>query len=223
MLTNDRIAQDPRHAEASRYALLRRLTPTLRHHIVGEFQPLGMLTALMERRLQNEAPNLAGLRENCQSLGDLSRTAAQKCVDLMTWLAPRADCDVSLRFGVAECLDLLATSLRFRGFALESQLQGVEARVSSSALRSVLPTALIAMSDHCSEPADLVVRAQSLPQAVQLSIDARQSSRQTDNRASGDYRVLRWDDVMAVAQAESVQAVREGEQVRLIFPTLSPS
>ena len=33
------------HEEASRYALLRRLTPTLRHHMAGEFQPIGMMAA----------------------------------------------------------------------------------------------------------------------------------------------------------------------------------
>jgi len=74
--------------EAARYALLRRLMPAIRHHLVGEFQPIGMIAAMMERRLQAATPNLASLRENSSMLGELSRTAAGTCTDLLTWIAP---------------------------------------------------------------------------------------------------------------------------------------
>ena len=42
--------------EAARYALLRRLMPAIRHHLVGEFQPIGMVAAMLERRLQAATP-----------------------------------------------------------------------------------------------------------------------------------------------------------------------
>lgn len=206
--------------EASRYALLRRLTPTLRHHMVGEFQPIGMLTALMERRLQAEPLNLPGLRDNCQSIGNLSRSAAESCLDLMSWLAPRqASLVVPLAQGASECLSLLATSLRFRGFVLVNQLGAVDERVSGAALRSVLPAALLALSDAATGPCDLIISAAAQAGAVALTIELRAVDRPSDNQPSDDYRPLRWQDVQALAQAESVQLSRQGDSTCLTLAT----
>lgn len=76
-------------AEAARFALLRRLAPTIRHHLVGELQPIGMVTSMLDRRLQGDAPNLTHLRENSAALGKLSRTAASSCMNLMSWRVPK--------------------------------------------------------------------------------------------------------------------------------------
>ena len=51
MNLDDPTALTSAQEEAARYALLRPVAPTLRHHLAGEFQPLGMMAALMERRL----------------------------------------------------------------------------------------------------------------------------------------------------------------------------
>ena len=39
-------------AEAARYALLRRLAPSMRHHLVVNLQPIGMIYEVMDRRLR---------------------------------------------------------------------------------------------------------------------------------------------------------------------------
>ena len=128
MTDSDRRARPSLQEEASRYALLRRLTPTLRHHMAGEFQPIGMMAALLERRMQQPSPDLASLKDNCASIGNLSRNAAETCVNLMSWVAPRTQTDMPVSEAVAECVNLLATSLRFRGFALVNHAPPCAAR-----------------------------------------------------------------------------------------------
>lgn len=203
------------HEEASRYALLRRLTPTLRHHMAGEFQPIGMMAALLERRVQNANPDLASLKENCATIGSLSRNAAETCVNLMSWVAPRSDAPVPAGQAIAECVNLLSTSLRFRGFALASQAPDLQARVSCTAIRTVLTAALLAMTDAAGEPADLEVQAREQAQQVVIELSLAPSDRSADNRASDDYRALTWDDVQALAGAEAVGLDRTGSCVRL--------
>ncbi|NNU44225.1 hypothetical protein [Ramlibacter montanisoli] len=51
-----RATMAPAEAEAARYALLRRLAPSFRHHLVVNLQPIGMIYEVMERRLRAPAP-----------------------------------------------------------------------------------------------------------------------------------------------------------------------
>ncbi len=206
------------HEEASRYALLRRLTPTLRHHMAGEFQPIGMMAALLERRVQNPKPDLSSLKDNCASIGQLSRNAAETCVNLMSWVAPRAAGSVALGEAVTECVNLLSTSLRFRGFALAHEVPELPTQVSCTAIRSVLTAALLALSDEADEPADLLVRAEATAQQAVIELTRTPVDRPADNRLSDDYRPLTWDDVAALAAAESVTLTRSGTSVQLTLP-----
>ncbi len=208
------------HEEASRYALLRRLTPTLRHHMAGEFQPIGMMAALLERRVQNPNPDLANLKENCVSIGNLSRHAAETCASLMSWVAPRSPSDVAVSAGIAECVNLLSTSLRFRGFVLSNTAPEIDARVACTAIRSVLTAALLALSDGARDPADLQVSAQLEGGQVHIDLGLQTvTDRPADNRPSDEYRALTWHDVEALAAAEGVGLRRDGAAVRL---TLTP-
>ena len=204
------------HEEASRYALLRRLTPTLRHHMAGEFQPIGMMAALLERRVQNASADVASLKDNCTAIGNLSRHAAETCASLMGWVAPRAPSDVGVSEGVGECVNLLSTSLRFRGFVLHCEAGGIEARVVTTAVRSVLSASLLAICDGSNEPADLRVKARLDGTRVHLDIEVQTvTDRPADNRPSDEYRALTWEDVHALAAAEGVGVERSERAVRL--------
>lgn len=204
-------------AEAARYALLRRLAPSIRHHLVGEFQPIGMVASMMDRRLQTDAPNLAHLRENSASLGKLSRTAASTCMNLMSWLAPKKEAVTQLDSGVLDCLSLLTTELRFRGFVIVNEIADMPVDVSLSALRSVLPAALLALSDQQPGPADVVLSATWVDGAVAVSMRRRLAERSADNSPNTDYRALTWLDVAALAQAESVAFTPSADAAEFIF------
>src|SRR6185369_7993641 len=51
-------------AEAARYALLRRLAPSMRHHLVVNLQPIGMIYEVMDRRLRAPEPALGEDRKS---------------------------------------------------------------------------------------------------------------------------------------------------------------
>jgi hypothetical protein len=194
------------HEEAARYALLQRIAPTLRHHI--------------ERWVQQRA-DPASLQEHCASLGLLSRQAAEHCMSLMSWVAPRPDTHVSLGPAVKDCVQLLATGLRFRGYGLHSRCEALMAPVSGHALRSVLPAAVLHLSDEAAGPADLHIDAQLDGAAVTLLISLQALDRAPEPASTVDYRPMRWLDVCALAQAESVQVERAPEGLVLRLPTLA--
>ena len=203
--------------EAARYALLRRLTPAIRHHLVGEFQPIGMIAAMMERRLQADAPNLASLRDNSSMLGDLSRTAAGKCTDLLSWIAPPKNATTRLDAGVLDCLSVLSTEFRFRGLVIINEVGDMPALLPSAALRSVLPAALMALSDQQSGAADLILQAHKVGHDTELSIVRLAAQRPADNLPTADYRALSWGDVAALARAESVGFSHTADGAKLRF------
>ena len=190
--------------EAARYALLRRLTPAIRHHLVGEFQPIGMIAAMMERRLQAATPHIQSLRDNSSMLGELSRTAAGKCTNLLTWIAPPKNATTRLDAGVLDCLNVLSTEFRFRGLVIVNEVGDVPALLSSTALRTVLPAALVALSDQQTGAADLILQAHKVGNDTELSIVRQAAKRPADNQPTVDYRALSWGDVAALARAESV-------------------
>ncbi len=216
------LIDDTAQTEAARYAVLRRLAPTIRHHLVGELQPIGMIATMLDRRLQSDTPNLVHLRENSAALGKLSRTAASTGMNLMSWLTPKSGAVTLLGSGVADCLSLLITEFRFRGFVIVNQITDIPVEVSTMALRSVLPAALMALSDQQSDPADFVLNADVMPHGVALSIVRRSSERSADNSPIAEYRELTWQDVTALAKAESVVFSQSDDAVLLMFSTARP-
>lgn len=202
--------------------MLRRLTPTLRHHLVGEFQPIGMIAAMVDRRLRAEQPNLVTLRENSASLGKLSRAAANNCMTIMTWVAPKGADSVALDEGVQECLGLLSTEFRFKGLVIVNEVRppkldgAAGLAVPLNALRSVLPAALLALSDETHGAADLHVTAEPVRDgAVQITLSRRPADRPAENAGHAEYRPLTWRDVEVLAHAESVGFARIEDGVRL--------
>ena len=59
---------DERLAESARYALLRRLMPAIRHNLAGSLQPIGMVSAMLERRMQGASPDLEKLGKNVSDI-----------------------------------------------------------------------------------------------------------------------------------------------------------
>ena len=75
-------------AEAARYALIRRLAPSMRHHLVVNLQPIGMIYEVMERRLRQPAPDLANVQDSASKINGFARAALASCLDVVGWLAP---------------------------------------------------------------------------------------------------------------------------------------
>ena len=204
--------------EAARYALLRRLAPALRHGMVGALHPVELIAEAIERRLQAAVPDLAGARENLGKIKNLSRSAVLSCTNLTGWLAPEEGAVTMLGEGIDECMALLKTDFSMRGFAVRNEAQEIGVDVSSAALRNVLTASLIAATDASPHPADLVLTAELSQGHAVLTILVRPADRAAGFADAVAYRRLDWSDVAALAQAESVKLVREGDRVIMRYP-----
>ena len=210
-------------AEAARYALLRRLAPSMRHHLVVNLQPIGMIYEVMDRRLKAAQPQLAEVHESAQKINGFARAALDSCLDVITWLSPEEQRLTTASEGVRECLGLLTTSLSFRGYSVRNEVPALQGLVRRAAIRSALTAALIQATDHGTAPADLVLSAQADADRVLITLTLRPTEGEGSFGGETSYRRLAWEDVQAIAESESVKAERDGKlQVRLAIP-LAPA
>ncbi|MDB5872451.1 MAG: hypothetical protein JWQ07_1893 [Ramlibacter sp.] len=209
-------------AEAARYALLRRLAPSMRHHLVVNLQPIGMIYEVMDRRLRAAEPDLAEVHEGAHKINGFARAALSSCLDVVTWLAPEEDARTTAADGVRECLGLLATSLTFRGYALRNGVTPVPGEVRRSAIRNVLSAALIHVTDENPPPAEMVLAAEPDRSGLVLTLTLRPTDGDKGFSPEPAYRPIEWADVQALAAAESVTLSRTGrQQMRLSIPWAS--
>lgn len=211
-------------AEAARYALLRRLAPSMRHHLVVNLQPIGMIYEVMDRRLRAAQPDLAEVHDGAHKINGFARAALNSCLDVVTWLAPDEDVTTTAAEGVRECLGLLATSLTFRGYALRDEAGAVAGEVRRSSIRNVLTASLIHMTDENPAPADVALATQAHPDALVVTLTLRRSAGERGFSPEPTYRALEWSDVEALAGAESAVVSREGRQrLRISIPLVTPA
>lgn len=210
-------------AEAARYALLRRLAPSMRHHLVVNLQPIGMIYEVMDRRLRAAEPDLSEVHDSAHKINGFAKAALNSCLDVVSWLAPDEEVTTTALDGVRECLGLLATSLTFRGYAPRNEVTAIPGDVRRSAIRSVLTAALIHVTDENAAPADLVLTAQGEATGLVLALTLRPTDGESGFSPEPPYRSLKWEDVQALAAAESVDVLREGRQrLRVAIPWATP-
>lgn len=209
-----------RLAEAARYTLLRRLAPSMRHHLVVNLQPIGMIYEVMDRRLKAPQPDLADVHESAHKISSFAKAALHSCLDVVTWLAPDEDVPTTAEAGVRECLGLVATSLTFRGYNLRSDIGSMAGEVRRSAMRNVVTAALIHATDHALAPADLTLSARATDPGLVLTLTVQPTQGEPSFVAEPAYRRLEWTDVEALAAAEGVTVSGEGPPLvlRLTLP-----
>ena len=205
--------------ESANYALLRRLAPVIRHNMAGTLQPIAMVAAMLERRLQKADADPETLLKNARDIMALSKEAAASCVDLMSWLAPRENRLIKADAGIAECLDMVMTQLSFRGFSVVDSTGSLAAQMPQSALRNVLTVALISLTDAATLPGKVFLGAEFADGILSLSIELKTSDAADLARAAENppYRRLEWHDVQALARQESVRLIREENRITLQF------
>ncbi len=210
-------AQGNVREESARYALMRRIAPALRHHMAGTLQPIGMISAILDRRLQAVEPDLAVLRENSKSISTLSRSAATACMNLMTWVAPKENGVIALHAGVDECVGMLATDLAFRGFTVSNSISPADISMPLTAFRTVFTAALIAATDAAKAPAVVVLTCQPAEGQTRVRISVTSAADATFSEEGRQYRLLDWDDVQALADAENISLRHEATWVEMDF------
>ena len=204
-------------AEAAKYTLLRRLAPALQHEITGGFQPLRMVTRVLDKRLKAAEPDISGLIENSSFLGKLLLDASAACTKVMSWLFPDKNHNIQVLSGIADSTKLLATDFALRGFTIDVQAPPSAVEVNAGAFRQVFTITLIALTDLAAGPSQLSISLQEDDQAVLVMI--RTASAKEDEILTGpaEYRSVDLDDVKALASAEGVGFKRRCNGVDLVF------
>ena len=208
-------------AEAARYALLRRLAPSMRHHLVVNLQPIGMIYEVLERRLRAPQPDLAHVQDSATKINGFARAALNSSLEVVGWLAPDETVPISVDEGVRECASLLATSLSFRGYSLRNEVAAMSGQVRRSTLRSLLTGALIHGTDHLQPPVELVLAAEPEKDGVLVSVTPRVSNGDKGFANDPGYRKLEWQDLQALAAADGVGLEHHGERMEIRLPWLA--
>jgi len=206
-----------RRVEAARYALLRRLALAMRHHMVVHLQPMGMITELMERRLQSGKAELPYIHDSMGRIHGLARASVDSCLDVVTWLAPVPGATVALDTGVQECLDLLRSNFSFRGFPLANTPGGARADVSKSAVRHVLPAVLLALTDRAPAPADVRIETQPAAAGGLITVEVTPKAGDPGFPGNHPYRLLDWQEAEILGRAEGIAVLRDGNAAHIEF------
>ena len=199
-------------AEAARYALIRRLAPSMRHHLVVNLQPIGMIYEVMDRRLRAPIPDLAHIQDSAGKINGFAKAALNSCLDVVGWLAPDDAATTDVDDAVRECASLLATSLSFRGYALRNEVTPLPGRIRRAGIRNLLTGTLIHCTDHLPPSAELVVSASAETSGAVVRVTHRSTEGESSFRGEANYRKLEWADLQALAEADGVRLEREGEQ-----------
>jgi hypothetical protein len=208
--------------EAARYALLRRLAPSMRHHLVVNLQPIGMIYEVMDRRLRAPTPDIGHLQDSAGKINGFARAALASCIDVVGWVAPDEAVGATLHETARECAALLATSLSFRGYALRNEIAEGAGTVRRSAVRQLMVGTLLHCTDERPAPAELVMSAAAEPSGARLTVTVRPTQGDKGIPAELNYHKIAWSDLQALAGAEGVQLAREGDAVVLHFPQVAP-
>lgn len=206
-----------RRVESVRDVLLRRLAPAMRQRMLVHLEPIGMMAQVIERRLQQPAPEFARVEADLGKVHGFARDAVGVNLDVMSWLAPEPGdaARISLESGVQECVALLRGHFGFSGLSLR-RLPGDGAHdVARTALRTLLPAVLFALADEPHAPTRLTVGA-AAPAVVTVRVEKDAAARRQPARAPS--RLLQWHEVEALAAAEGLGLRRDGDTAVLDFP-----
>jgi hypothetical protein len=190
----------------------------MRHHLVVNLQPIGMVYEIMDRRLRAERPNLADIQDGAQKINSYARAALTSCLDVVTWLAPEDGARITAVDGMRECAALVGTSFSFRGYALRNEVGDAPGQVSRAAFRNVVTGALLHLSDGHEPPAEIVIEAQAQPAGLGMILTVRESRGDQGFATAPAYRPLTVGDLQALAAPEGVQLQREGAKLLITFP-----
>ena len=127
--------------------------------MVVNLQAISMMAEVLNARLERGTPAPTDFQVHISKLNRLAREAVASCLKVAAWIEPGEDEGVALAQGVDECLGLLASNFNFRGFAVSREVSEGDFQVWHIALRNLLVASLVALTDACSGPCEVRVKA----------------------------------------------------------------
>ena len=206
--------------ESARYAVLRRLTPCLRHEMVKFLQPISMIYEIIDHRRLAAEPDLQTLYGNADKINGYARLALQQCHEVSTWMAPDTDATITVGNGVRECVELMGAGLNFRGYQLVNEVGNIGFHVKRDALRMIMASAFMAATDALRYPAKLSLSVAACDEThITIAMLVQPSESGQTESYDDSYRKIVWRDVEALATAEDVGMSLEGSRLAMVFAT----
>lgn len=214
-----------RLAQGARYAVLQRIAPVLRHDVAGFMQPVGMLTKVLQRRLQMAEPDLPEIAKNLASVSALVKEASAGCMSAMGWMVSDDATLVNLRNGVNDAVKLLQSELFLADMAVLNDISDEQASAPQSFMRSVVMGALLAFCDQRTAGNTLQVTLEAASGnsdasgALLLRMVLGETAQAPVSKDSHrKLRIIDWQDVEAMAGSCNVVMARGEGWLRLGFP-----
>jgi C4-dicarboxylate-specific signal transduction histidine kinase len=190
--------------DAARFALLRRLAPSLRHRLIGAQHPVTLLAELAARRLATEPPDLVSARDAVAKIQAQARLAAISSIATLAWITGEESPSVGMKEGVEACVALVRTDSEMRGTGIDSRLGDIGAAVATGALRTVFTASLIAAVDAVPRPARIELYAAQDGDGVEVRVETVSLQESESPVFAGDERPVTLEDVEVLAESEGV-------------------
>jgi hypothetical protein len=191
----------------------------LKHDMVVNLQAISMMAEVLNARIERAPPSPADFQANISKLNRLAREAVASCLKVAAWIEPGEDQGIGLAEGVDECIALLASNFNFRGFAVTRDVAEADFQVWRIAVRNLLVASLITLTDTATGPCHVHVKAEVRNGIAEISVQVSPREQPVDALSfEPSYRLLDWADVQALADAESVELIRDGDRITMRMP-----
>jgi hypothetical protein len=194
-----------RDADSVRYIVLRKLASGLRHTLLGELQSIQFFAELAGR-LMDKGSEEAKMRECVGKLPGASQAAVATCRSVIEWLRPEEGATTPVGEALTQCFRLVADDWSMRGIVatIDVAAGAGEAVVSRSALRELIVTSLLALSDAHPGPLDIRAGALLNDGDVLLQFSSSPANRSAILSSPPVYHALTYADLSILAADHGV-------------------
>lgn len=199
-MTDDTNAHE---VDAIRFAVLQRLAPGLRHRLMGELQSL-QFSAELATRLLDAGADTAKLDAAVRQMVPLTRSAIAACSTLIEWLRPDDRTATTLADAVPQCLRIAGDDWSLRGIETESDVRTGDARVGAAALRELVVTSLLVLTDAQPGALDVSVAAERAGSEILVHVRAKPGRRVAPLPELGRVGRLGCADIEVLAAARGI-------------------
>ena len=213
-----------RDPDAIRYIVLRKLASGLRHTMMGELQTIQFLAELGARKMEGDSGDVAKTREFISKISGAAGEAIATCHSVIEWLRPEQGAVTTLGEAVSQCVKLAGDDWRMRATqaSIDMPPSAGEARVSKSAARELIVTAVLVLTDQHQGSLDIEIVGALAGPRVDLRLGANAAKRAPPLPSSVVYHPLAWDDVRRLAAAHDVAWSRLNGTSTLSFAVVEP-
>jgi hypothetical protein len=192
--------------DAIRYAVVRKLAPGLRHALMGELQAIQLSAEFACRMLRSDA-DLDEVRASLERIPHQCSDAVKAGRLLIEWLMPEEGTTASVSESVRQCLKLVGEDWFLRGIEATTDLPAADVQGPKTALRELIVTALLVLTDMHDQPVDVQVRVRTVGDHIGIIVQAHAANRTSSIPPIRSYRKLAWADLEVLAGVHGIPCV----------------